>query len=453
MSRSATEKRPGQTKNRALPFYAAGCYPVPIRFLYGTAAEINFWDVVYFRAYENENENENEAGGGFDTSTQELVELMGLSRQMIGRLRRHAVERGELIEYVSWVSGHRFLLRVSDFDRLAMAKGVVWKPLGYVHNGWHRVVTPAIPKRVLNLYLQQPRRQVYCLDPQYIAAKCKRRFPDGGTRAVAPLNSADVGQALRLLVRLGLLLPDGDGFRIDWEAFSRPAPPDGPFFDAPDPREHPLFREAAAVDPRRAEQALELMDVGHYDIYQPETHFPAILRDLAYVRADDYPTLKAKVYRHRNRPPGPNRWRNTWRAFQYELKRRIAQVRGPKSILYLGEATSCVCTLALDIDIDVDVGIDNVTRRILAIRVVSRVEWPWHLEETRPSIPTVQLELWSGDQRLFARTVCPSDAEVRYTLHPDEWPDPAAPLAVAVRCDRPLPGVRVEAWLEARLRR
>jgi hypothetical protein len=431
MSTSVTGKQQGRDQRGTLPFYAAGCYAIPIRFLYGTAAEINFWDVVYFRAHE--------AGEDFDTSTQELVEQTGFSRQMVGRLHRQAVERGELVEDVSWVSGRRFVLRVPGFDQLT--KGVVWKPLGYVRNGWHRVVTPAIPKRVLNLYLQQPRQQVYRLDPRYIAAKCKRRFPGDKAQSAAPLNSADVSKALRLLMRLGLLVPEGDGFRIDWDTFNRPAPTMDLFFDAPDPRESLLFCKAAAVDHSRAERALELLNTGHYRM---EAHFSDIFRDLAYVRSDDYPLLKAKVYRHRNRPPGLNRWRNTWRAFQYELKRRIAEIRGPKCILYPGEATSFACPLTLDLD--------QVTQRVLAVRLVGRAEWPWHLE-ANPSDLAVRLELHSGDKVLFARAITIGDAEIRYTLHPDEWPDPTAPLMLVARYAHPLPGVHVEAWLEARLRR
>jgi hypothetical protein len=431
MSTSATGKQHGRGQHGALPFYAAGCYAIPIRFLYGTAAEINFWDIVYFHA--------REAGGDFDTSTKELVEQTGFSRQMVGRLHRQAVERGELVEDVSWISGRRFILRVPGFDQLT--KGVVWKPLGYVRNGWHRVVTPAIPKRVLNLYLQQPRQQVYCLNPRYIAAKCKRRFPGGKAQSAAPLNSADVSKALRLLMRLGLLVPEGDGFRIDWNTFNQPAPATIPSFDAPDPCESSLFCKAAAVDRSRAERALELLNTGHYRM---ETHFSDIFRDLAYVRGDDYPSLKAKVYRRRNRPPGLNRWRNTWRAFQYELKRRITEIQGPKCILYLGEATSFACSLTLDLD--------QITQRVLAVRLVGRAEWPWHLE-ANPSDLAVRLELHLDNQVLFARTINVGDAEVRHMLHPDEWPDPTASLTLVAQCARPLPGVHVEAWLEARLRR
>jgi hypothetical protein len=421
--------------------HTTGCYPIPIRFLYGTTAEINFWDVVYFHAHVG--------AGSFDTSSKELVEQMGLSRQLIGRLRRQAVEQGELTEDVSWISGHRFILRVPAFDRLT--KGIVWKPLGYVRNGWHHVVTPAIPKRVLNLYLQQPRQRVYRLDPGYIAAKCKRRFPYGGTQAVAPLNSGDVGKALQLLVRLGLLVPDGDGLRIDWATFNHPAPAAGLPFDAPDPREHPLFRQAAAADPGRAERALELLNTGRYDA---ETHFTDIFRDLAYVRGDDFPLLKAKVYRRRNRPPGPNRWRNTWRAFQYELKRRVAEVQTPKRLLSLSDTTRRQCALALDPA--------QVAGTILAVRLVSRVEWPWHFEvasfalaEPSPGRGTtgVRLELQSNETLLFARTITPGDAEVRYALHPDEWSGSPILLALTAQCDQPLPGVHVETWLEARVRR
>ena len=443
-------KKHAQTRYKTRTSYTDGCYAVPIRFLYGTAAEINFWDVVYFRA--------RDGGGEFDTSTGELVEQMGLSRQMMGRLRREAVERGELVQDVSWVSGRRFVLRAPDFDRLT--KGVVWKPLGYVRNGWHRIVTPAIPKRVLNLYLQQPRQRVYRLDPAYVAAKCKRRFLHNETRSAAPLNSADVGKALRLLVRLGLLTPDGDGFCIDWDTFDRPAPTDAPSFQAPDTREHSSFVASAAVNLERAERALELLNTGHYDV---DIHFADIFRDLAYVRGSDYALLKAKVHRHRNRPPGPNRWRDTWRAFQYELKRRVAEIRSAKSVLHLGEATCSDCSLALPLA--------QVAGRVLAVRMVSRVERPWYSRQADPAISAVRLELWSGDRMLFARTVAPGDSEVRYALHPDEWryalhpdewrsalhpdewPNPTTSLALTARCDCPLPDVHVEAWLEARLRR
>jgi hypothetical protein len=427
------------------PSYTAGCYAIPIRFLYGSAAEINFWDVVYFSFHE--------AGGAFETSIKDLARQMGISRQVVGRLRRQALRRGELLEDVAWSSGRRFVLRPPNWP---LRKGIIYKPLGYVRNNWHQAVAPAIPKRVLNLYLQQPRQRVYRLETRYVADRCKRRFPGDKHRTVAPLNSADVGRALRLLIRLGLLAPAGDGLRIDWKSFNRPAPPDGPSFDAPDPRQHPLYRQAAVVDARRAERAVELLDVGHYDL---DTHLAEILRDLAYARDDDYALLKAKVYRRRNRPPSPNRWRDTWKAFQYELRRRVVEVRAPKSILRLDEATFFDCPLALDLSMG----------RVLSVRMVSRVEWPWYVsapvDQARPEqsrrthgVPFdeahgVHLKLRSGDKDLFTRTIDPSDAEVRYTLHPNEWPDPSTPLTLAARCGKPLPGVSVEAWLEARLRR
>jgi hypothetical protein len=440
MSSSKRERRgqPGRASHRS---YAIGCYAAPIRFQYGTAAEINFWDVVYFSCYGG--------GGSFDTSTRELVEHTGLSRQMVGRLRRQAVDRGALIEDVSWVSGHRFVLQIPGFD--PSVKGMIWKPLGYVANGWHHVVTPAIPKRVLNLYLQQPRQRVYRLDPAYVAAKCRRRFPYERSRAVAPLNLADVGKALRLLVRLGLFLPDGDGFCVDWATFNRPAPAEVPSYEEPDLRRHPLFREAAGVDPGRAELALELFDTGRYTIEQIERHFSEIFRDLIYVRTGDYALLKAKVYRHRNRPPGPNRWRNTWKAFQVELERRVTEIRGPKGVLDLAESTSPVCVLTLD----PARGAGGEPDRLLAVRMVSRVEWPWYLEGevASPPVSGLRLELRSDDRLLFAREFNPGDAEVRYTLHPDEWPGPIARLTLAARCEQRLPGVHVEAWLEARVRR
>jgi hypothetical protein len=271
----------------------------------------------------------------------------------------------------------------------------------------------------------------------------------GRQRTVAPLNLADVGKALRLLVRLGLLLPEGEGFRLDWETFNRPAPLDGLPFDVLDPRELPSFRQAAAIDSQRAERALELLDMGNYDV---ERHLAAVFRDLAYVRDEDYALLKSKVHRHRNRPPGPKRWRNTWKAFQYALKRCVAEVRAPKCRLYLGDGAALTCHLRLDLS--------QFAGRVLAVRMVSRVEWPWHFSQAlsdakagASDTPAVLLELRSGNSVLFTRAVGPREAEVRYSLHPDEWPGVAASLTLSARCDRPLPGVHVEAWLEARLGR
>ncbi|MBN1890357.1 MAG: hypothetical protein JW850_20350 [Thermoflexales bacterium] len=414
------------TRTSALS-YTAGCYPVPIRFLYGTAAEINFWDIVCFHSFE--------AGGPFDTSTEELADQSSLSRQMISQLRREAVEQKALVEDVSWVSGRRFTLHVPNLN--SAKSGIAWKPLGYVHNGWQRVVTPAIPKRVLNLYLQQPRQQIYHLDAAYIAGKCKRRFPYEAYCPAAPLNTADIGKALRLLVQLGLLVPEGDGFRVDWVTFNQPAPSDAPRFEAPDPRTHSLFRQAASADPGRAERSLELLSIGHYEL---ETHLADIFRDLAYVGPDDYALLKAKVYRRRNRPPGPKRWHDTWKAFQYELKRRVAEARSPKTILDLSEATHTARPLHLEIK-----------GNILAMRMVSRVEWPWYLDaQGQAPGAAVQLELQSNGSVFFSRTVNPGDAEMRYTFQ--ESPA-AGSLTLHARCKRPLPGVHVAAWLEARLRK
>jgi len=55
--------------------------------------------------------------------------------------------------------------------------------------------------------------------------------------------------------------------------------------------------------------------------------------------------------------------------------------------------------------------------------------------------------------RLFTWTVGPDRAEVRHQLAQGEWSDPAKPLVLHAQCDKPLPGVHVEAWLEAQLRR
>ncbi len=409
--------------------YFPGCYPIPIRFLYGTAAEINFWDVVFYRAHQSE--------GEFDTSTQELVAQTGLTRQMIGRLRQQALAAGDLYEDSSLHDGRRFVLRLPA--DLNLTKGVVWKPLDYVRNGWLHRVTPAVPKRVLNLYLQQPRQRVYRLTPVYIAAKCVRRFLYEVYEPAVPLNQADIGKALRLLVRLGLFVPQDDGYRIAWETFATPAPAAGPDSDAPDWRGHPYYLQAAVLHADRAAQTLELVDVGNYDF---ETHFQEIFRDLAYVRLADYERLKARVQRYRHRPPDKNRWRNVWRAFQRALQRQQTRFTGAKQVIPLENGGSRV-TLSLDLGAR--------EAEAVAVVLVSRLEWPWMLA-TQPSLPTVQLTLYADSQILYRWENTLGDTEKRLPLPFQVWNSDVV-WTFQAACNTPQPGAHVEVWLEAQLRK
>ncbi|HNT78784.1 MAG TPA: hypothetical protein PKH77_27570 [Anaerolineae bacterium] len=390
---------------------------------------MNFWDVIFYHAHQS--------GGAFDTSTQELVAQTGLTRQVIGRLRQQALAAGDLYEDSSLVSGRRFVLRLSTDSNLT--KGVVWKPLDYVRNGWLHRVMPAIPKRVLNLYLQQPRQRVYRLATSYIAAKCMRRFLYEDYEPAAPLNQADIGKALRLLVRLGLFVPQDDGYRIAWDTFTHPAPDSGPDFDAADWQEHPLYIQAASLYATRAAQALELVEVGNYDF---EMHFQEILRDLAYVHAADYDRLKARVQRSRHRPPDNHRWRDLWRGFQRTLQRRQARLVGPKQVISL-ENSGSKATLTLDLS----------ARKtdVVAVSLISRVEWPWALT-AQPHLPTVELTLYADTQMLYRWENTFGDTEKRLPLPPEVWRRGVI-WTFQATCTNPQLGAHVEVWLEAQVRK
>jgi hypothetical protein len=409
--------------------HTAGCYPIPIRFLYGTAAEINFWDVIYYRSYAG--------GGSFETSTQELSEQTGLTRQMVGKLRQAAIEHSELIEDVSFTSGHRFHVRIPNFDQLR--KGIIWKPLGYIEGGWQHIVTPAIPKRVLNLYLQQPRQRVYRLDLRYIVAKCQRHFLYRQHQPIGPLNTADVSNALRVLIQLGLFVPEGDGLRIDWPTFTRTAPAALPQLATVDPREHWLFVESYALDPIRAERALELLLAGNYEI---DVHFADIFRDLAYIhREDDYHLLRKKVYTRRSRLPGPNRWKETWRVFHNDLKRRSSEIRFPKVTLNLGEAAR--------LDTPLVAAPLQSTQPVSAVVMVARVERSWYVQDATP----IHLEVAAFDRILFTHSIGVGDGEMRFSLPSDRWAAALTELTLRARSEQLLPGVQVEAWVEAKFQR
>lgn len=415
------------------PAHTAGCYAAPIRLLFGTAAEINFWDVVFYHARQD--------NGAFDTSTYELSQETGLTRQTTGQLRHQAIAAGELEEDSSLISGRRFVLRIPGFA--TMAQGVLWKPQGYIQNYWHRIVEPAIPKRVLNLYLQQPRQSIYYLSPQYIAVKCKRRYWGAERQPETPINLADVSKALRLLVQLGLLMPQNEGYRIMWERFNQSPPDCVSLFETADPRQHPVFIRAAALHASRAEKALELLDVGNYDL---DAHFMEIFRDLSYLRPEDHALLKAKVYRQRNRPPDPQRWRNTWRAFQHTLQRRETRIQGAKCRLSLEEITHATGTLSLDM---------NDYPYVVAVWIVSRIEWPWHVMPTSHDLH-VQCAVNAPESTLHQWSSMPGDTEKRIPVPAHMWSKDegeALRLDLEVCCAHFMPGVHVEAWIEACLRK
>jgi hypothetical protein len=71
---------------------------------------------------------------------------------------------------------------------LNLTKGVVWKPLDYVRNGWLHRVTPAGPQARAEPLLATARQRVYRLTPVYIAAKCVRRFLYEVYEPAVPLN-------------------------------------------------------------------------------------------------------------------------------------------------------------------------------------------------------------------------------------------------------------------------
>jgi hypothetical protein len=199
-----------------------------------------------------------------------------------------------------------------------------------------------------------------------------------------------------------------------------------------------LFRQSAELDPTRAKRALELIDIGQFDL---EASFADIFRDLLYVTSDDFGLLKNKVHVRRNRPPGATRWRDTWKAFLTERRRRASEIRSAKIVVPLATAGK------VDIPLVFDPG--EVAGRILAARFVARVEWPWHFSE---SIAVI-LELSANGTVLYHRTIYTGDTEIRCPVNFDNWPDWNEPLRLTVLCSSSAPGVHVEAWIEARLRR
>ncbi|MEM7344415.1 MAG: hypothetical protein AAF485_09230, partial [Chloroflexota bacterium] len=113
-------------------------YRVPIRYLNGNAAEMLFWDAVYYLLAIK---GEWVKGIGYqmvETNKQELEALTGLSRKEIGKLRRKAANQDDPRYNILEEKGDDpgcYVLSLAAYETL-LQKNVIEKPISYMANGW-----------------------------------------------------------------------------------------------------------------------------------------------------------------------------------------------------------------------------------------------------------------------------------------------------------------------------
>ena len=329
--------------------YQPDSYKIPIRHLNGTAAGMNFWDAVYYLAAAN-GRVIHSGECIIETSVGELTELTGLTRQSVAKLRATAGGSGEVTEGAGFVfpeTGRQgFELFLHGYAKLT--KGIVWKPAGYVGNGWLKVLDTGprmahIPRRVLNIFFQKPRQRVYRVTRQELRARARK------PKRKHPPEMVEIDRALALLIQLELLEMVEGGYAVLWRTFGQPAAtPRAPALP-PDPLTHPAVIAALEKAPEQAQLALDLLRLGRYDL---ELHFAPIFRDLRFLRPADTPLLRRKTSRHRHKPAEPGKWAYTWKRFQADLKKRTETVQSETLWLDMEPTGQAEGTLAFAPDLD-----------------------------------------------------------------------------------------------------
>jgi len=214
-------------------------YPIPRRYLFAGEWEMNFWDVVWYLAAAGQ--------GVFQTTTPQVTRLMSglarydksacrVARGYFVRLRRRAVEQGELLDLTpadalaeEWGQENptpHYTHRVGReaFYRLALPdypngarQDYALKPAGYVAHGWLRAVQPAIPKRVLNFF--------FLAAPGHTLRHSREHWLEriqawSEEECGATLRKDKVEEALDLLLGLRALGAFDDGIALDRSVFA-----------------------------------------------------------------------------------------------------------------------------------------------------------------------------------------------------------------------------------------
>ncbi len=262
-------------------------YFYPKRLTNLTAYKLNLWDVMYYLAARS--------GGRILISTSELVALTSIPRPKLLSLINDMLRSGHLTKDTGFLvdapTGRHYAIRITNYP---CAEPMVYKPAGYVTNGWLRVVRTAIPKRLLNYLLLYPDEP---LSPENSSLGRALQAP----WATHPVPRAAIRKAVAHLVELGLLTSIDDG-RYLFHPECLDKLPLSASVDAGE--QHPLFKAAYARDPLLAHRALAL--VRKYDL-QLEQDLPFIFDLLGSIEDGRITWLQAALRKARFLSPEERR--------------------------------------------------------------------------------------------------------------------------------------------------
>lgn len=411
-------------------------YRVPIRYLNGNAADMLFWDAVYY-LLETEGESDSEGTRYVETSNHQLMDLTGLSNKAIVKLRNGAAQQKDErynLQEEEGLQPRSVVLLLRDYETV-LSKNVVEKPISYVENGWLKKLDyfskkhSRFPLAVINFFFRKPNGA--SIKHEELVKRCKH--PD----RKKPPDGHEIGKALSHLRQLGVIEPAaGGGYRLIKKCFDS------------EPIKHPklsgftrdLYSNLWDQNQNRAEFAEMLLCHGNFDL----AHFADIFRDLEYVHHErELALLKKVVYRHRNKPLSATRWRACWKSFQQALKRKGRVISTQKAQIDFSEGIRQKVKLpALQIDHD----------GLLWAKVVLWVECPDFLFRQlalNAHPPTIQVTLLQGKTLLWKRELTAQDEVKRWDVTQSMKQTPNEGYVLILEADEGLRMASVDAKLEA----
>jgi hypothetical protein len=426
--------------NALSPFYC-----IPRDRLEGRSAEMAFADAVYCLA--------STQGWAFEEiSRAQALDLEFQTASAFSGLDPGTVnEEADQAARLGWLRrtgmGDRSTEQVYllDYGELANGNGAPRKPVNYVTNGWLRTVYQLsrsyLPQRVLNLvWLMR-----FGPEPRDVSVEELRvRAAPANSR---PLSRTRIVDALDLLERLGILIPEGGGYRLDRECFDAPSPSPDEVQGRWDRRrllKTDTFLQLSSEDTRRAQLALDILLAGRFD---PEHDLRQIYDDLRWAGEQDDLDLLLTLARRRPRHNHQPGWDGLWRNF---LKRRMEQrasrqrLRSAESVVRFDRSSEHAVLLGL-----VGPSVEEIGDLWLFARLRSKLETR-QLARVEGAAPQVRLHLnWGASVELLSTSLNLGQA--------NHWSVPLralgerAPLHFTLLAYTPQPvaGMWLEAWLEA----
>lgn len=318
---------------------AVQTYRVPKRYLNLNAAEMLFFDAIYY-LFEQHGWTAADGSRRMETNRPQLERLSGIAERTLNKPINSLYEQPAPYTIYDEGVGRGYILVLADYEQ-TLVRGVVSKPIALVENEWLRVAfgktKSRFPLAILNSFLARPhgKRRMRLGE---IRARCKH--PE---RAKIPPTSKVV-DGLATLVDLQLVRwVDDDLYELVFETFFlHPQQVMGQRDEA----EPEIVETVRELDPLRVTRMYQLTTAGSLRVSQ---FADEMLRDLRYVGTEEeFQILLGSVGRKRVPSNDPARWGEMWAAYCDARARKVVRVESEKRHVSLAQGGLQRMELMLD---------------------------------------------------------------------------------------------------------